>query len=181
MTKYAKFISETRIEFPPKNKGYVINYDLNEDLLKADGYKKFIEAEKEIGKSYTITYQETAKQIKEIATEIPQPDPAVIREQEFERDFFNTSLGYIRRSVNMDNGKNKDFLSDLFPTMVVNFTLGATVRVLAYNKPEDFSQEITDWTQYQHWEVLNNQFIQDCSTQLQNDFKPTNENESEDE
>ena len=77
----------------------------------------------------------------------------------------------------MQEGENKDFLSDLFPTMVFNFTLGATVRVLAYNKPEDFSQEITDWTQYQHWEVLNNQFIQDCSTQLQNDFLPINKGE----
>jgi hypothetical protein len=76
MTKqYAKLISETQVEFPPKNKGPIINYNLNEELLKADGYKLFIPAEKEIGKSYTITYNETATKIIEVATEIPQPTP----------------------------------------------------------------------------------------------------------
>lgn len=75
MTQYAKLISSTQIEFPPKNKGSVINYNLNEELLIADGYKEFIPAEKEIGKSYTITYRQTKTKIIETATEIPQPTP----------------------------------------------------------------------------------------------------------
>lgn len=80
MTKYAKYISETRIEFPPKNKGDIINYDRDYDQLIKDGYKEFIEAEKEIGKSYNITYKELTRFIKEIATEII-PDPEEVLRQ----------------------------------------------------------------------------------------------------
>lgn len=77
MTKYAKLISETQIEFPPKNKGSIINYNLDYEQLVIDGYKEFIEAQKEIGKSYTITYTETSTQIIENAVEII-PDPAIV-------------------------------------------------------------------------------------------------------
>ena len=80
MTKYAKLIDETTIEFPPKNKGGIINYNLSPELLVEDGYKEFIEANKEIGKSYNITYSETQNTITEIATEII-PDPAEILRQ----------------------------------------------------------------------------------------------------
>lgn len=75
---YAKFISEIEIEFPPKNKGSIINYDKNVELLIQDGYKEFIEAHKEPGKAYAITYQETETQIFEIAVEIPEPTPEEI-------------------------------------------------------------------------------------------------------
>lgn len=77
MTQYAKFISNTEIEFPPKNKGNIINYNLDYEKLIEDGYKEFIPAEKEIGKAYTITYVEIDNQIKEIAVEIV-PDPAEV-------------------------------------------------------------------------------------------------------
>jgi hypothetical protein len=73
--KYAKLINENQIEYPPKNKGNIINYNLNIGALKADGYKEFIEAKKEIGKSYNITYFETETQIIEQAIEIiPAPE-----------------------------------------------------------------------------------------------------------
>ena len=44
MTQYAKLISETQVEFPPKNKGSIINYNLDYEQLIADGYKEFIPA-----------------------------------------------------------------------------------------------------------------------------------------
>ena len=44
MTKYAKLISETQIQFPPKNKDGICNYDLDVELLIEDGYKEYIEA-----------------------------------------------------------------------------------------------------------------------------------------
>ena len=174
MTKYAKLISETQIQFPPKNKGDIINYNLDIPQLIADGYKEFIEAEKEIDKVYTIKYRETETQILEIATEIPQPDPAEQREAQFNRDFFNTSLGYIRRNVTMSEGDNKDFLSDLLPSIAIAVNLGSDVTILAYDKPENFEEEITDWTQYQHAEIATPQFINECFIQLQNDFLPIN-------
>lgn len=173
MTKYAKYISETQIEFPPKNKGSISNFDHNVEAMLADGYKEFIEAEKEIGKAYTITYVDEGVQILEIAVEIPQPDPAVVREEQFNRDFFQTSLGYIRRNVTMADGSQKDFLSDLLPTIALAVSTGTQVNVIAYDKP-DFSEEIADWTQYQHIETVTAQFIQECFLQTQNDFKPIN-------
>lgn len=80
MTKYVKFISETQIEYPPKNKGNIINYDLNIEAMLADGFKEFIEAAKEIGKAYTITYVDNPTNVTEIATEII-PDPAELLKQ----------------------------------------------------------------------------------------------------
>lgn len=81
MKKYAKLINETAIEFAPKNKGSIINYNLNIEAMMVDGYKPFIPAEKEIGKAYNITYKETADAIEEIAEEIPQPTPEELLEQ----------------------------------------------------------------------------------------------------
>lgn len=174
MTVYARMIDETAIEFPPKNKGAVCNYDTNVDLLTADGYKPYIEAETDPKKVYSFTYKDLGNSILQIATEVIQPTPEEVREEQFERDFFETSLGWIRRKATMQDGTQKDFLSDLFPTMAFNVSLGVTVNVLTYTKPNDFSEEITDWTQFQHWKVVTNQFIQECSLQLQNDFIPIN-------
>lgn len=80
MTKYVKYISETQIEYPPRNKDNIINYDLDVEQLIADGYKEFVPAEKEIGKAYNITYTQTKTQVREIATEVI-PDPAELLRQ----------------------------------------------------------------------------------------------------
>lgn len=75
--KYA-ILENGVLKFPPKNKetedGFIFNYNKDVIRLLADGYKEFVEASKEIGKAYTISYQETKTQIIEIATEIV-PDP----------------------------------------------------------------------------------------------------------
>lgn len=102
--------------------------------------------------------------------EIPQPT-AEDRETEFNKEFFNTSLGYIRRAVAMADGSHKDFLSDLLPTIAMAVNMNTPVTIIAYNKP-DFTQDVEDWTQYQHTEVVTAQFIQECFLQLQNDFIP---------
>lgn len=91
------------------------------------------------------------------------------REEQFERDFFLTSLGYIRRKVTMATGETKDFLSDLLPTISMAIQIGQEVKVIAYDKP-DFTQEIIDWEQYQHNEVVTAQFVQECFMQLSSDF-----------
>lgn len=96
------------------------------------------------------------------------------REAEFDVEFFQTSLGYIRRSVTMANGSHKDFLSDLLPAIAASVQAGQTVNIIAYDKP-DFTEEITDWTQYQHIVAVTPQFIQECFLQLGNDFLPINE------
>lgn len=58
--KYAKFITNTKIEFPSKNKGSILNYDLNIEQLLIDGYKQFIEIERPVtNRLYHIEYVET--------------------------------------------------------------------------------------------------------------------------
>lgn len=95
------------------------------------------------------------------------------REKEFNTEFFNTSLGYIRRNVTMANGATRDFLSDLLPTIAMGIQLNQPVTVICYDKP-DFTEEVTDWVKYQHVENATAQFVQECFMQLSNDFKPVN-------
>jgi hypothetical protein len=62
MIKFAKFISNTYVEFPPKNKGSVLNYNTNYELLIQDGYKQFFEIERpQTNRRYHIEYIEVFK------------------------------------------------------------------------------------------------------------------------
>ena len=96
------------------------------------------------------------------------------REAEFNKAFFNTSLGYVRRAVTMADGSHKDFLSDLLPVISMGVQAGSPVNILTYDKPP-FDHDIEDWTEYQHQVVVTPQFIQECFMQLSNDFLPINE------
>ena len=93
------------------------------------------------------------------------------REEQFDKDFFSTSLGYVRRKVSMATGEIKDFLSDLLPTISMGVQMGQPVTIITYNKP-DFTQEITDWTALQNIQTVTANFVQECFLQLSNDFKP---------
>ena len=170
--KYVKLINETQLETLTNDKA--LNY-LDENELNNAGYKEFVPAQREEGKPYRYSYEETATQIIEHATEIiPDPiDEEKARREQFHKDFFNTSLGYIRRKVTMQDGSTKDFLSDLLPAIESNVSKGITINVIAYDEP-DFTHEITDWTIYQHIVTATAQFIQECYYQLQNDFMPIN-------
>ena len=75
------------------------------------------------------------------------------QEAEFNRQFFNTSLGYVRRSVTMKDGSKKDFLCDILPLLVVN------VPVLTYARDLTQNQVLTT-----------EQFINECKQQLLIDF-----------
>ena len=176
---YAKLINN-QIEFAPQNKGAIINYNTNIDLMVADGYKLFVEAKRpETNRKYHIEYDEEINKIKEViiydeTQEEADAREAQRRENEFNTQFFNTSLGYIRRSVTMADGSKKDFLSDLMPTIKMGLESGIAVNILAYDKPP-FNKDVEDWTKYQHQVVVTPQFIQECFVQLSNDFLPINE------
>ena len=105
-----------------------------------------------------------------------EEEQAEKREAEFNAEFFNTSLGYIRRSVTMANGSHKDFLSDLLPAISASVSMGQAVNLIAYDKPP-FNEDIEDWTEYQHIVQATPQFIQECFIQLGNDFLPINTEE----
>lgn len=98
-----------------------------------------------------------------------EQEQAIKRETEFKKDFFLTSLGYIRRKVSMKTGETKDFLTDLLPTIAMAVNSLQTVNIIAYNEP-DFTQDITDWGALQIYIPATPQFIQECFNQISKDF-----------
>lgn len=91
------------------------------------------------------------------------------KQEQFEQDFFETSLGFIRRKVTMANGEIKDFLTDLLPSIAMGLQLNQTVKVICYNQP-DFTQDTIDFEALQHIENATAAFVQECFVQLNNDF-----------
>jgi len=151
MTKYAKLI-DGNLYFPPKNKDGICNYNLDIERLLNDGYKEFIEAEKLEGYAYNISYVENENNITEVAEVIKTPED--FERERFEREYFATSLGYIRRQVNMQNGSAKDFLSDILPL------LQAGIPIITYNI--DGSQNTNV--------LVTDEFINECKQQMLQDF-----------
>lgn len=178
MTQYAKLI-ENIIEFPPKNKGAILNYDLDVEQMIADGYKEFVPAEiPTTNRRFHIDYVETEDKIIETIVydetqEEADEREAKAREDHFKLEFFQTSLGWIRRSVTMADGSHKDFLSDLLPAITAAVQSGQSVNIIAYTEP-DYTQDVEDWTQYQSVVIPTAGFIQECLLTLGNDFLPVN-------
>lgn len=75
------------------------------------------------------------------------------REEQFNKDFFNTSLGYVRRKVTMQDGTKKDFLADILPLLEIN------VPILAYTKEGN-----------QNKVFVTEEFINECKQQMLKDF-----------
>lgn len=76
------------------------------------------------------------------------------RQEQFAKDFFNTSLGYVSRKVHMKDGAIKDFLSDILPLLQVG------VPIITYNidGSQNVGVEVTE------------QFINECKQQVLIDF-----------
>lgn len=88
-------------------------------------------------------------------------EQAQARETSFNEEFFNTSLGYIRRKVTMKDGSTKDFLTDILPLLQVG------VPIISYDKPDFTTDEIpaqnTD-------KLVTEEFINECKQQVLKDF-----------
>jgi hypothetical protein len=74
-------------------------------------------------------------------------------EEEFNRQFFNTSLGYVRREVTMKDGSKRDFLSDILPLLAVG------VPILTYTRQLEQSRVL-----------VTEQFLNECKQQMLQDF-----------
>ncbi len=98
-------------------------------------------------------------------------EQSLARKEVFEREFFETSLGWIRRKVSMKDGSTKDFLSDLLLPIKAGLELGQSVEIITYMQP-DFTQEYT--TEYiislQERKIATPDFIQECLMQTVADF-----------
>ena len=91
------------------------------------------------------------------------------KREQFNKDFFLTSLGYIRRKVTMQTGETKDFLSDLLPVISLGVSNGQVVNIITYKEP-DFTQKEVDWTTLQEVKVATVEFINECFARLSSDF-----------
>lgn len=76
------------------------------------------------------------------------------KQEQFKKDFFETSLGWVRRTVTMQNGVQRDFLFDILPN------LEAGVPIITYN---------IDGTQNRDMFVTSD-FIAQCKQQILKDF-----------
>ena len=88
MTKYVKLANGT-LEYPPVNKqienGFIFNYNVDIERLKADGFKEFVEAQRDINKSYRVSYQEAEEKIVEVLEDITSELEAQQKEAEVQR------------------------------------------------------------------------------------------------
>lgn len=72
MTKYAKIKDGGTLELAPQNKGSMCNYNVNIELMLADGYKPLIEMLRpDDGNEYQLSYAEADGNIMAVWTLIP--------------------------------------------------------------------------------------------------------------
>lgn len=90
-----------------------------------------------------------------------EAEKAKAREDLFNKEFFETSLGYVKRRVTMQDGTRKDFLSDILSMLIVG------VPIITYNAPDFNREELPT----QNRDVLvTEQFINECKQQFLQDF-----------
>lgn len=89
----------------------------------------------------------------------------------FQKDFFLTSLGWIRRKVRMQDGSAKDFLSDLLLPIKAGLEMGQSVEIIVYKEP-NFENDLTEKyiISLQERKLVTPVFIQECLNQTVIDF-----------
>ena len=93
------------------------------------------------------------------------------REANFRKEFFSTSLGWIRRKVTMKDGSKRDFLSDLLLHIKAGIELGQEVEIITYKTPDFYLELSTDYmTTLQERKFANLDFVQECLLQTVKDF-----------
>lgn len=86
---YAKLV-DNEVEFAPQNKGSIINYNTNVELMTADGYKLFVEAERPVtNRKYHIEYKETSTELREVIKYDETQKEADEREKREEKERIN--------------------------------------------------------------------------------------------
>lgn len=88
MQKYAK-LTDGKIEFAPKNRGSVSNYNLSVDLMMADGYKPLVVEEEVSTEKPLVKYREETETIVQYAEAVPQPEPYIPTQEEKEQTIRN--------------------------------------------------------------------------------------------
>ena len=105
------------------------------------------------------------------------PEEKKRREEKQRRDywyanFFQTSLGWVRKKATMKDGTVDDFLTQDLSLLAIGLGEGAEAKVIVYATP-DFTQEI-DILALQSYVDVTPQFIMDCLLEKQNEFRSSN-------
>ena len=123
----------------------------------------------------TAYYALEANEIMQDGKPIVDPDyenkQAEAREKLFKNEFFLTSLGWIRRKVNMKDGSTKDFLADLLLPIKAGLELGQKVVIITYKTPDftiDYDEEYIISLQEKKEATVG--FIQECLMQTVANF-----------
>jgi hypothetical protein len=112
---------------------------------------------------YIEAYYEADPDPEEVARE-----EAEKRENGWKKEFFQTSLGWVRRKATMKDGSIDNFLTDDLPLLAIALQSGAAPKVIVYSTP-DYTQEI-DVISLQSYVDVTPQFIAECLQEKQNEF-----------
>lgn len=122
---FVKLENNTLI-YPPKNKGNILNYDIAEEFLIADGYKILVEGTKEEGKKYHESYEETDDAIIQIFTEYTQEEyeeeaREKAQEERLRKDSMSLTPSDVERALyydlEMDFDDLKALIKNAIPTI----------------------------------------------------------------
>ena len=102
------------------------------------------------------------------------PEEKKRREEKQRRDywyanFFQTSLGWVRKKATMKDGTVDNFLTDDLPLLEIGLRNGFVAKVIVYSTP-DFTQEI-DILALQSYVEVTPQFIGECLQEKQQEFR----------
>jgi len=105
----------------------------------------------------------------QINAELEQQALIERRQADFNNNFFNTSLGYVRKEVNMADGSTKSFLYDLLPTITNAVLKGQQVQLIVYDEPQSYESDV-DYVALQRQVIATAQFIQECMEEVSREF-----------
>lgn len=97
------------------------------------------------------------------------------RLDDFNANFFETSIGFVRRKVYIKGtDETGDFLKDFLAQLLIAFgVLGQDIQAIIYDKPP-MTEDVKDWKQYEKsivWtKAVQQQFLTECSAQSRIDF-----------
>lgn len=143
------------------------------DFIVENNHNKSLKIEKTDNAIYALEADEIMQNGKPVKNPDYEKELAQAKQQTFEKEFFLTSLGYIRRKVSMASGDTKDFLSDLLPAISAGVQMGQQIPIITYSIPDftkDFSIEYMESLQEIKFAAA--EFVQECFLQLSKDFAP---------
>ncbi len=172
----AVFAGNSWIVYPDyRGKSCKVNADLTvEDITTIGISEDAIIVSKEIGeeiKNHPEMFKIEENEVVRKSEEERNAEIVAERQKRFESAFFQTSLGWIRRKVTMQDGSIKDFLSDLILPIKAGIEMGEDVKIIIYKKP-DFTEE--DTLEYmeslQERKTADLNFVKECLLQTVRDF-----------